>query len=157
MDDKLHKLLDVKRAQDICTAWCYKDQKRYLYSWSMVQKKSGRAWSMNDILEFTGHKWFTNVWHWVHVGLLAEPETTVPIGQDPEEVGFGMTGKGGRRYCFWQTKDIEDMVVNMEKKGWYKNLPTTREVRAFAKYDIMLYAKSPNGEGFVPVWEAETW
>jgi hypothetical protein len=48
------------------------------------------------------------------------------------------------------------MLEAMSKKGWYPDIPNKRELRAYDKYDLVLYAKTRDGE-FVPVWEAETW
>lgn len=112
---------------------------------------------MADILTFMKRKHFTNVWYWVNVGYLGQPETAIPIGYDPALYGRGVTGNGGRKHCFWRTEQIEQMLITMEKSHYPHELPTIREARAFAKYDMMLYAKSPDGSGFVPVWEAETW
>jgi hypothetical protein len=150
VDKKLHRLLKANRFADTCEAWCYQDEKRYLYPWSHIVKHSEKAWSIKDILKVTGRSHPVTVWKWVGLGLLSYPETTKKIGGDSKPF------EGGRHYSFWRTEQLEDMLDAMGNKGYYNNIPSKRELRAYEKYDILLYAKTKDGE-FVPVWEAENW
>ena len=49
LNDKVHKVLRSSRAKDELVAWCYPDQKRVMYPYSLVEKNMENAYSMKDV------------------------------------------------------------------------------------------------------------
>lgn len=143
LNGKLHKVLSASRAKDQLVAWCYKDRKRVLYSYSQVRKNMEEAYTVVQVAEMLGRHRVT-IQDYILDGKIITPEKLYPIG-NPDSDWY--------KYMFSQ-KDILDLHEFLLESGHTQDLPSRAELLALLKNNLILYTKTEDNR-FVPVWKAE--
>lgn len=149
--DKLHKTLAVNRSSDEVYAWKYSEGKRYIYSWSDVQRSGYQALTRTQVGKIVNRAPRT-ISEYVYRGLIPKPERTYCLE----------TGAPGM-YMF-SRKDvwnIFEVVKGMHygrprKDGMVKSrsVPNEQEVRAAAINNLFFYGRTDDGR-YVPIWASE--
>ena len=143
LNDKVHKTIRVHRGKDELVAWCYKDKKRVLYSYSQVEKYGQMAYSIKQAGEILNrHK--VTIENYILDGKIKEPEKIYSIS-NPD---------GGWTKFMLSEKDIMELHEFLLEAGYSHNLPTKTELQGLLKHNLILYTKTDEGK-FVPVWRAE--
>jgi hypothetical protein len=143
LNDKIHKVLSSSRAKDELIAWCYPDKKRVLYSYSLVNKNMGKAFTITEAAKMLNKHKIT-LEDYILEGKVRAPQKIYPIG-DPEN-------KNWSKYMLSES-DILDIHEHILESGHSKEVPSKNELLALLKHNIILYTKTDSG--FVPVWKAE--
>ena len=118
----------------------------------MVKSQGEKAWSAKDLQAlFRVHE--LTIKRWTKWGWISRPQMTYPLtGKEYDMTKiFGHAKKG-----FWHRHQIEELCDHMQYTKAKNRIPTRREINAMDKYDLILYAKTTEGD-FIPVWEAEDW
>ena len=144
LNDKIHKVLSSSRAKDELIAWCYPDRKRVLYSYHLVNKNMGKAFTISEAAKMLNKHKIT-LEDYILEGKVRKPQKIYPIG-DPEN-------KNWSKYMLSES-DILDIHEHILESGHSKELPSKTELLALLKHNIILYTKVNDSE-FVPVWRAE--
>lgn len=143
LNNKIHKVIKLSRAKDELIAWCYPDKKRVLYSYSQVKKNMEKAYSTKEVAGVLNkHK--VTIEDYILAGKIKRPQFVYPIG-NPESSWF--------KFMF-NTSDILDLHSFILDSGYSNNMPSRTELLAILRHNMVLYAKTNDGN-FVPVWEAE--
>ena len=143
LNEKIHKVLRSSRAKDELVAWCYPDKKRVLYSYSLVNKNMGKAFTITEAAKLLNkHK--VTLEDYILEGKVRAPQKIYPIG-DPDN-------KKWSKYMLSEL-DILDIHEHIVQSGHSKEVPSKSELKALLKHNLILYTKTDNG--FVPVWKAE--
>jgi ribosomal protein L25 (general stress protein Ctc) len=143
LDDKLHKSLRVSRARDEIVAWCYPDERRVMYSYSLVNKHMKKAYSLKESAELLNKHKIT-IEDYILEGKIKKPNRAYPIGNKESKWS---------KY-FLQDKDIFQIHQYIIEDGYSKNTPSKTELQALLSHNMILYTKSSDGK-FIPVWKAE--
>lgn len=143
LNDKIHKVLRASRSKDEIIAWCYADHKRVLYSYAIVQKNMGKAFTVTEAAALLNKHKIT-LMDYILEGKVRVPQKIYPIG-DPDN-------KNWSKYMLSET-DILDIHEHILQSGHSKEVPTKAELQALFKNNLILYTKTDSG--FVPVWKAD--
>lgn len=155
LNDELHKVLSVTRAEDLVVCWNFTQGKRVGYSWSDVKKSHGRAFKMREVAQMIGRgREYTE--RDILAGRIKAPQRS-----------YTLDGKRRPLYYFFSEKDVMDLHSYLltvhygrpRKDGKVtprKTLPSKAELRAMMKHNIVTYVKTEDGE-FVPVWKEQNW
>lgn len=154
---KLHKTITVDRGADEVYAWCYSEKKRYIYSWSEVQRVGQPGITTAQAAKIVNRS-VRSIYVYMQWGYIRRPERTVSFET------------GGLGPYILSRDDVEDLhnVVKSIHFGrprddgavTQRNVPNDKEVRAASVHRLFLYAKKEdeNDEtSFVPVWDSEEW
>ena len=143
LNGKVHKVIRSARPRDEMIAWCYPDQKRMLYSYSLVEKNMENAYPLKDVAKLLNrHK--VTVEEYILAGKIKEPQKVYPIS-NPESKWFKF---------MMSESDILDLHQFILDAGYLRDLPSRAELKAILKHNLILYTKTNDGS-FVPVWKAE--
>ena len=143
LNGKVHKVIRSARPRDEMIAWCYPDQKRMLYSYSLVEKNMENAYPLKDVAKLLNrHK--VTVEEYILAGKIKEPQKVYPIS-NPESKWFKF---------MMSESDILDLHQFILDAGYIRDLPSRTELQAILKHNLILYTKTNDGR-FVPVWKAE--
>jgi hypothetical protein len=154
LNDDLHKVLSVIRAQDLVICWNFPQGKRVGYVWSDVRKRHGRAFRMQEVSKMIGrHR--TNIERDILAGNIKKPQRI-----------YTLDGKKRPLYYFFSEDnvfDLHDYLLTVhigrpraDGKITPKQMPSTAELRAMMRHDIITYVKTDGGE-FIPVWKEQDW
>jgi hypothetical protein len=144
LDGKIHKTLRVSRARDEIVAWCYQERRRVMYSYSLVKKHMGKAYSIKEAAELLNrHK--VTVENYILDGKIQQPNKIYPIS-NPDNPGW-------TKYMLSE-EDILKIHQFILDDGYTADFPSRSELLALLKHNMILYTKNNEGE-FVPVWKAE--
>ena len=143
LNGKVHKVIRSARPRDEMIAWCYPDQKRMLYPYSLVEKNMENAYPLKDVAKLLNrHK--VTVEEYILAGKIKEPQKVYPIS-NPESKWFKF---------MMSESDILDLHQFILDAGYLRDLPSRAELQAILKHNLILYTKTNDGS-FVPVWKAE--
>lgn len=143
LNGKVHKVIRSARPRDEMIAWCYPDQKRVLYPYSLVEKNMENAYPLKDVAKLLNrHK--VTVEEYILAGKIKEPQKVYPIS-NPESKWFKF---------MMSESDILDLHQFILDAGYLRDLPSRAELQAILKHNLILYTKTNDGS-FVPVWKAE--
>jgi hypothetical protein len=143
LNEKIHKVIKLSRSKDEVIAWCYPDRKRVLYSYSLVNKNMGKAFTVSEAaIILNKHK--ITLMDYILEGKVRVPQKIYSIS-DPDNNKWS-------KYMLSET-DILDIHQHILDSGHSKELPSKAELMALLKHNIILYTKTDSG--FVPVWKAE--
>jgi hypothetical protein len=154
IDGKLHKLITINRGRDEALAWNYVDRKKVIYSWSGIKRKGQPGYTLKQASQILNRTPTRLRAYWTELDLIKKPQMTYSI----------TTGNPG--IIILSEDDIREfhqIISNMHYGRprldgvvtlW--NVADEREINAFVKHDIVLYAKNKDGE-VVPVYAAEDW
>lgn len=143
LDDKLHKSLRVSRAKDELVAWCYPEERRVMYSYSLVNKHMKKAYTLKEAAQVLNKHKIT-IEDYILDGKVKKPTKAYSIGNSNSK---------WTKY-FLQDKDIMQIHEFILEDGYSKNIPSKTELAALLNHNMILYTKTSEGK-FVPVWRAE--
>jgi len=153
VDDELHKLIAVNRGHDEALAWNYPNHKRVMYSWSEIKRKGLPGYTLTDAAKVLDRSptQLRKYWAW---GEAARPPRTYSL----------TTGNPG--FYILSEKHIMELHEALSNRHFgrprtdklinVRRVPDQREINAFVKHDILLYARNKDGE-MIPVYAAEDW
>ncbi|MFZ9740609.1 MAG: hypothetical protein ACO3DP_01320 [Candidatus Nanopelagicaceae bacterium] len=143
LNEKIHKVIKLSRSKDEVIAWCYPDRKRVLYSYSLVNKNMGKAFTVAEAASILNKHKIT-LMDYILEGKVRVPQKIYSIS-DPDN-------KRWSKYMLSES-DILDIHQHILDSGHSKEVPSKNELMALLKHNIILYTKTDSG--FVPVWKAE--
>jgi hypothetical protein len=150
LNGDLHMRLHVDRGSDVLTAWNFTQHKRVGYSYFYVRQRAEKAYRTPEV-----------------AAMLNRGPQTLELAilrgdiRAPQKNYSIRTGKTWG--YFWSDEDImdaRDYLATVHRGRPRKDglispqaLPTKRELRAMLQQEVILYAKTDDGE-FVPSWKA---
>lgn len=154
LEGELHKVLAINRAQDLLTAWHYREGKTVAYVWSDARKRMGKAFTMQQVSQMIGRHRVNIEWYILR-GNIREPQRIYALDG---------TKKPGK-YMFSE-KDIFELhdylltvhIGRPRKDGKITpgKMPSRAELRGMVNHDTVMYVKTDDDE-FVPVWKEPDW
>jgi hypothetical protein len=149
-----HKKIQVNNPLDRLVAWNYTERKRVAYSLSAARKNIEPAFTTGEVEAMVGrHR--VSMLGYIAKGLIKPPFKT-----------YSLDGQFKPGMYVWCEKDIiglwEMLLYRVpgarRKDGLSKStrLPSKAELMAMIRNEVVLYAKTSNGE-FTPVWQAKDW
>ncbi|QMP84203.1 MerR-like helix-turn-helix DNA binding domain protein [Streptomyces phage Coruscant] len=154
-----HKKLQVNRSTDMLTAWNYEERKVVSYIWSITKRSLEKVYLSGQVEDMFGFTRQT-ILSYIKNGLIPAPYRTLNI-RNPEKKGSGSI-------YLWRESDILGLHDALIARGGpgrprqdgtpsaYNNLPSKAEILAMMRNEVVLYAKTKEGE-FKPVWQAHDW
>lgn len=152
LNDHLHKVLHVSRAQDLVTAYDFIEHRKKVYPWSDVKRKMQNAFTISQAAKMVGrHR--DRIVRYIRNGEIKEPQREYNLNTgDPY------------RYFFSEDDmmDLHEYMASLHigrprKDGRVTNnmLPSREQMRGLVKTRKMLYVKQD--DEFVPVWQEQAW
>ncbi len=143
IDGELHRVLQIRRPQDLVTAWNFPKGRRFMYVWSDVQRRMQKAFTVTEVANMLGRHRMT-VDECIRENYIPKPGRT-----------YRLETKAPGRFML-----SEDDVLRLHEYFLdcprMPNLPTREEVKAMLKTGRVLYALGADGE-YVPVWKEQAW
>lgn len=156
-NNQLHKKIRVNRGLDEIAAWNFETHKKMLYSWSAVQKYGERAITLPEASAILDRNQWT-VYRYIEEGFIPSGHRAYSL----KEESFGRPWQ-----YFFTEAELQEARVAISQRHYgrprkdkgvtARRVPSERDIRLAAQHRIFLYAKSPDGTDFIPVWESEEW
>lgn len=152
LNDHLHKVLHVSRAQDLVTAYDFMEHRAKVYPWADVKRKMQNAYTISQAAKLVGrHR--DRIVRYIRSGDIKEPQRE-----------YNLDTKEPYRYFFSEDDmmELHEFMASLHigrprKDGRITNnmLPTREQFKSLIKTNNVLYIK--DGDEFVPVWKENTW
>jgi hypothetical protein len=154
LNGDLHKVLSVRRAEDLTICWNFPEGKRVTYIWSDVRKKHGRAFKMMQVSKMIGRD-RTNIERDILAGNIKAPQRSYTLDSKRRPLNYWFSEDN--------VFDLHDYLLTVhigrpraDGKITPRNMPSKAELKAMMRHDIITYVKTEQGE-FVPVWKEQDW
>jgi hypothetical protein len=147
LNGKLHKMIYVDKAQNLCHALLLEDNKLMSYIYSDVKKMHKKAFTIGEVaLLVNRHK------------------NRIREAMDNDSLPFPQSIPGKRKTYMWsedEVLDVRDYFASVHRgrprkdgisKSW--NVPTIEELRSKMLRETTLYVQNDEGK-FIPLWKAE--
>lgn len=151
---KLHKKIQISRANDTIVAFRYSDGavKQYLYS--EVRAHGKKAFTSSEVSKMLNRS-YTSISKAIESGAVERPEMTYGLDENRHPFKY--------MYSEDNIMDLHDYFVNVHRGRPRKdnlitaaaNLPTARELRAMIRTGRVMGYQDEDGN-FIPTWQAES-
>lgn len=149
LDGKLYKVLQVNRASDFLSAWCYDDQGVQEFFLPHIRKKAEPAFGIRAVSEILGRTVQTIYNNYINDDVIIRPTKTYPLD------GTMRSRRASPRY--WSKQDIYDMYdvfasrhTVVKKDGTVsinnRQLQSKAELRAKLENQMVYFVQGKDGK-----------
>jgi hypothetical protein len=154
LNNHLHKVLRIIRAEDFVEAWDYTDGKAVGYIWSDVKKRMEKAMPMQEVSALIGrHR--VQIENYILDGMITPPQRLYTLDS---------TKKPGK-YMFSESDvlKLHDYLLTVHVGRPRKDgritpglMPSKAELRAAMRHNIVTYVKTGD-DTYAPAWKEPDW